>query len=178
MFVEDIKAENKIIEWLKLSGLTIEDLDKITNGNFIIFGGACRDAFAGEESCEDIDILTYQKYEFLGSMKIKTYSASEYSHGLIGRKIKFSGKKDIDLLTPDKDVIIFKDFIDILASTDINVSGIGYCSRMGFIETKSEQIKFARRKCFKVDKDAQGYDIDRTPERINKLIKKDWLEFK
>lgn len=176
MFTKDTNAEEKIKKYLSDAKLSLAELNRITEGNYIIFGGACRDALAGELSCSDIDILTYQKYSFSNFTVIKRYVGNEYSNNLFGAKYAML-KNDIslDVLTPSN-ANTFYDFINFLTTVDINVSSIGYNDKLGFIEVIPNTIKYCKRKCFKVLQLAVGYSDIRTPKKIKKLLANDWLQ--
>lgn len=176
MFISDLDAKKRLEGFLEDSGFSFAELHEITNDNYLIFGGAVKSAIAGEDVCNDIDILVCDHSKFTRFNTVKKYDRNEYAKDTVGRKVQLPGKdKQVDLLTPYGDIIVFKTFVDFLSEVDINVCGIGFNNQFGFIETSPDQIRMCRRKCFKVNVNANGYDSYKTPSRIEKLVKLDWM---
>jgi len=176
MFIRNNDAEQRIEQYLSDAGLTLKTLWELTEGNnYIIFGGAIRDAFAGEDSCNDIDILTHEKYEPSNKFKLKKVY-DDYSNGMKGKCYLRDGfKTHIDLLYPE-DVETFFNFVSIIKEVDISASGIGYNHMFGFIECVPDAIIHAQRKIFKLNILAKGYNAGKSDDRMRKLKQRGWLQ--
>lgn len=182
MFINKSEALSKLLKYLDSAGTSPQHLMDITNGQFLIFGGALRDAIAGEQTCNDIDIivseeLTDKKY-WKGFMRTKK---DKYEY-------KYANRVNIIATTPPNSIsidLIYKKNSDtlmgalnIVKNVDINVNGIAWHPNAGFMEILPDAIKCCERKVFWVNRSGAGYDTIKIRERIKKLTDKDWLEVK
>ena len=185
MFIKNIEAEKRLHEFMKSAG--IDQPDILFDGNYLVFGGAVRDAISGEEKCNDIDILTYEEFitcfqlpEFKLFELIKNYEdgnvdGESYNSDISGIKmLKHGYDTPIDLLHSKIKPETFFDFLACIQEVDIDVSAIAYNPMFGFIECLPGVYQKCLKKHFELRVYADGYHKIKTYERAEALEKKGW----
>lgn len=179
MFFRNDAAHSRLVGYLSDAGITPEELMVQTSGDFLIFGGAVRDALAGEKSCNDIDMIVKEntaKKVWEGFKIIREKDDYKLAnHIRITKAISNRLHPYIDLLYKNG-VCTLMTMLNVVANVDINVNGIAWHPFGNFMEVIPNSVKFCERKVFYVSKKSHGYDAVKIDERKNKLISNGWLE--
>lgn len=175
MFFKNNAAENRLFKYCQEAGLTQDILNAINP--YLIFGGATRDALTGEETCNDIDIMTTPdnlknilKKDFV--VDIREPNASSANPNLTGIAFKIKDMK-IDIMVP-KTYNNISNLFQEIGFVDFNISSIAFNFNIGFVEVIPGALSFIERKIIQTNLTFPGF-TEKSEERKEKLIKKGWL---
>lgn len=181
MFIKNVDAEKHLSNYFDDAKINLEELMQATGGEFLVFGGAVRDAFTGESKCRDIDMIVQPDFNIdkMDKFRIVKNNVGDTYQFARGKRIKYDSNNviSIDIMwdKQGKRMSLF-DMFNIVKGVDISISGIAWHPYANFIEVIPDAIKFCSRRIFKVNATAPGYHPISTPERIAKLVSKDWLQ--
>lgn len=188
------KVREKINEYI---GFNSDELFPI-NSLVRIFGGAVRDAISDRE-IHDVDIivgsgsldyveniLTKNGYKYMESLTPKDLSSIYNDIRVINEPHSWiKGDKIIQLIRPsvgmledgkEKEIIYKKSLLNLISNVDISCCGLSYSESDGLQENYKNAISHAQNGVFYVNKKAKMYSNNRINHRIDKLIKRGWIQ--
>ncbi len=176
IFIKHEKAIQRIREYERQLHISLDHVASI-NSDFLLFGGAVRDALRDEPYCKDFDLIFLRNpghiFEDLSISQHGAYYNSEYVQGL---KYRYRNIPVVDVMwlrDSDKTESTIRQLLSIIDCVDLSSSGVAHHPYSGIIEVVPEATELIYKKEFRVHSLQGIFDGD-TPKRMKKLVDKGW----